>query len=196
MNMNTTKTTSNARPDFDYTCECGYYECQECGAPAYPMEVENGECPKCRATMVFHPHGGTAFETAFDSYACPCDTITGALAGYDLTARIERDDVAHVDDDDTHNPNQSVTGCTDDQQKKLLAARRAWFDGQWFYCGIVLSVSRNGVLIDNQAASLWGIECNYPGSDNTYLLDAANELVAEAVARANTELARMVAALA
>ena len=47
-----------ARPDFDYTCECGYYVCEECGAPSYPMEVEDGECPACMGALVFHPHGG------------------------------------------------------------------------------------------------------------------------------------------
>ena len=136
------------------------------------------------------------FNTPFDSYACPCDTITGTLAGYDLTARIERDRVATIDDFDCHNPDQRVTGCTDDQQARLIAARRAWFNDQWFYCGIVISVSRNGVLIDKRAASLWGFECNYPDGDNAYLLDIANELAGEAVARANVERARIVAALA
>ena len=136
------------------------------------------------------------FTTPFDSYACPGETITGTLAGYDLTARIERDDDYKIDDDDCHNPDQSVTGCDNDQQEKLLAARRAWFDDEWIYCGIVVSVSRNGVLIDNHAASLWGIECNYPGGGNAYLLDIANELADEAVEQAERERARMVAALA
>ena len=136
------------------------------------------------------------FTTPFDSYACEGDTITGTLAGYDLTARIVRDDDHKIDDDDCHNPDQRVTGCDDEQQAKLLEARRAWFDDEWFYCGIVISVSRNGVLIDNHAASLWGIECNYPGGGNAYLLDIANELAGEAVERAEVERARMVAALA
>jgi hypothetical protein len=46
------------RPDFDYSCECGYYVCNECGYPMYPMEVEQGEeehcyCEECpKGTMV------------------------------------------------------------------------------------------------------------------------------------------------
>jgi len=192
--MNTTKTAP--RPRFDYTCECGYYTCTECGHAAYPMEVENNECPECLAAMVFHEHGGPAFTTGFDRYACGGDTITGTLAGYDLTARIERDDDSHIDDDDCHNVNQAVTGCTDEQQEKLLDARRAWQNDEWFYCGIVISVSRNGVLIDDHAASLWAIECNYPGSDNAYLLEVANDLAGEAIEQADKERARIVAALA
>ena len=45
------------REDFDYTCECGYYECEECSAVAYPMEVEpdpdTGEynCYECGGRM-------------------------------------------------------------------------------------------------------------------------------------------------
>jgi hypothetical protein len=136
-----------------------------------------------------------AFKTAFDSYACAGDTITGTLAGYDLTARIEYDNDARIDDDDCHNIDQDVTGCNDKQQENLMAARRAWRNDEWFYCGIVLSVSRNGILIDEHAASLWGVECNYPGSDNAYLLDVANELAGESVEQAEKERARIVAAL-
>ena len=136
------------------------------------------------------------FTTPFDSYACEGDTITGTLAGYDLTARIVHDQNTRIDDDDCHNPDQSVTGCDDEQQKKLLAARRAWFDDEWFYCGVVISVSWGGVLIDSHAASLWGIECNYPGGNNSYLLEVANELAGEAVEQSDRERARIVAALA
>jgi hypothetical protein len=183
------------RNDFDYTCECGYYTC-ECGHVAYPMEVDTNECPECLAAMKFRPHGAPAFETDFGSYACTGDTITGTLNGYDLTARLEYDQVRGLDDDDCHNPDQAVTGCTDEQQEKLLEARRAWQNNDWFYCGVVVSVSRNGVLIDDHAAGLWGIECNYPGSDNAYLQEVANDLAAEAIEQAEKERARMVAALA
>ena len=43
------------RPDFDLTCECGYYVCSECGHPAYPMEVDEdgGRCPECGEGEMF-----------------------------------------------------------------------------------------------------------------------------------------------
>lgn len=39
--------TQAIRLDFDYTCECGYYECSTCGAPYYPMEASDCEY-ECR----------------------------------------------------------------------------------------------------------------------------------------------------
>jgi hypothetical protein len=39
--------------------------------------------------------------------------------------------------------------------------------------------------------SLWGIEANYPGADNSYLKEVANELLPEAVAVARETLARL-----
>lgn len=39
------------RPDFEYTVECGYYLCPECGTPWYPMEVDDNECPECLAKL-------------------------------------------------------------------------------------------------------------------------------------------------
>jgi hypothetical protein len=44
------------------------------------------------------------------------------------------------------------------------------------------------VLIAKHAASLWGVECNYPGSDNVYLMDAANELLGDASEVAHTRI--------
>ena len=57
--------------------------------------------------------------------------------------------------------------------------------------GIVLSVSLEGVTLDDHAASLWGVEANYPGSDNAYLTEVANELLPEALDVARAVLARL-----
>lgn len=55
---------------------------------------------------------------------------------------------------------------------------RAWCNDDWFYVGVIISVSRNGIMLDECAASLWGIE-----SDCTdYLTEVANELASEALA--------------
>ena len=99
------------------------------------------------------------------------DSITSE-SGY--TAFIVYDHDYNIDDDDVHNPDQSVTGCDDDQQEKLLIARRAWFNNEWFYCGIILK-HPEGYQVD----SLWGIEANYPGSDNSYLTEVATEMLNE-----------------
>ena len=57
----------------------------------------------------------------------------------------------------------------------------AWREGEWFYCGIVLSVARDGVVLESHVASLWGVEANYPGTDNAYLTAVADELLPDAV---------------
>ena len=71
----------------------------------------------------------------------------------------------------------------------------AWRRDEWFYCGIVLSVALEGVTLDAHAASLWGIEANYPGSDNAYLTQVAQELLSEALDAGRAAARRLCAAL-
>jgi hypothetical protein len=131
------------------------------------------------------------FTEKFDSYVCDNDTISTNYQGFEIIATIIRDPDYHIDDDDVHNTDQSVTGCNDEQQEKLIEAREAWFNGEWFYCGVVLSAYKNGVLVDDHIASLWGIECNYPGSDNSCLLEMSNELLQEGIDQAKESLSMM-----
>ena len=132
------------------------------------------------------------FEKGFDSYVCEGDTIATKIDGITYEARIVRDEESNIDDDDSHNIDQSVTGCTDEQQAKLLAARAAWFNDKWFYCGIVISAKKVGIVIGKHLESLWGIDANYPGSDNSYLLEVANELLPEAIKEATNRVANMI----
>ena len=69
--------------------------------------------------------------------------------------------------------------------------REEWERGDWFYCGIVLSVYCDDVCLTDHAASLWGLEANYPDSDHSYLTECANELIDEAVRECQTILARL-----
>ena len=71
----------------------------------------------------------------------------------------------------------------------------AWKNDEWYYCGVILSVAIDGLTLDRFAASLWGIEANYPDSDNAYLSEVANELLPEALAEAKAERARQCAIL-
>lgn len=64
--------------------------------------------------------------------------------------------------------------------EKDFEAMRSWCNDEWRWVGVVISVSYNGVKLTDHAASLWGIEANYPGSDNSYLLEITNELLDEA----------------
>lgn len=56
---------------------------------------------------------------------------------------------------------------------------RAWCNDEWYWCGIVLSVQRAGIMLDSHAASIWGTECN--AGDNSHLTELANELLDQAI---------------
>ena len=66
----------------------------------------------------------------------------------------------------------------------------AWKNDEWFYCGVILSVAVDGLVLTDHAVSLWGIEANYPDSDHAYLSEVANELLSEAMDAAKAERAR------
>lgn len=104
-------------------------------------------------------------EFKFDAYVCEGDTSTVEHDGYIITARIEFDQFTTPDDDEFMSEE----------------ATAAWRNNEWFYCGVVLSVSYNEVLLINHAASLWGVDANFPGSDNSYLAEVAEELLPEAI---------------
>jgi len=83
----------------------------------------------------------------------------------------------------------------DAAQVKAERVMAAWKNDEWFYCGVILSVAIDGLTLDRFAASLWGIEANYPDSDNAYLSEVANELLFEALEAAKAERARQCAIL-
>lgn len=118
------------------------------------------------------------FTTAFQSYVCAGDTITADVDGFTITARIVFDESTRPDEFD----------CYDED------AIAAWRADDWFFCGVCLQVSRGGVdLTGPYGAALWGIEANYPGSDNAYLTETAVDLIPEAIADARAAMARIVA---
>lgn len=69
---------------------------------------------------------------------------------------------------------------------------RAWCRDEWSYCGIDIRVERGGVeLVGEYESALWGVERNYPDSDNAYLLDIANEQADEAMRLAQGHVASL-----
>lgn len=115
----------------------------------------------------------------FNTHTCIGDTITWTRDGFDITATIHADQDTHPTDFD----------CYSDEDV------RKWRDDEWFFVGVVISVSRNGVELDDHAASLWGIECNFLPSGNEYIATVAQELELEAVSAARVAQSRMLAAL-
>lgn len=132
------------------------------------------------------------FDQKFKKFACPGDRIRCTLERFTFVATLHQDYDHDIDDDDCHNPDQRVTGCNAEQQQQLLAARKAYANDKWFYVGIVVEAYLTDFSLDTpivkHAASLWGIECNYPGSDNSYLNEVANELLSEAQTAADIAL--------
>ena len=47
------------------------------------------------------------------------------------------------------------------------------------------------IIVDSTQASLWGVEANYPGSDNAYLSEVADALLADALEAGRSALARL-----
>lgn len=66
---------------------------------------------------------------------------------------------------------------------------RAWCNDDWCWVGVVLSLSKDGIELDDYAASLWGIE----SEAGDYFNDVANELLDEAVEAGEARLAELVA---
>lgn len=74
---------------------------------------------------------------------------------------------------------------------------RAWRRDEWFYVGVVLSIHLDDATLDDHAAALWGVECNFPGGDgNAYLSEIADDLLSEAIERADTLRAELIQKLA
>lgn len=141
----------------------------------------------------------------FDTCVCLGESIHAWVAGFSVTAFVERDDGSDAPDERQEGfwpslykdapgfigPGNRFRQRFADAQAKAEAIMEAWKAGDWFYCGIVLSISYDDVLLDDRAASLWGIEANYPGTDNSNLRTVANELLPDAVARGREVLDRL-----
>ena len=118
----------------------------------------------------------------FDSYACVGDSTSWQVDGFDITAKLEFDDVSSPEDFECYS-------------KKQIAA---WKNDGWVYVGIVLSVSKNGVDLHDHAASLWGVECNFPSrkkNPNTYLSECALKMQSQALDSGRAALADTLAKL-
>jgi len=147
-----------------------------------------------------------AFSKTFDRFVCEGDTITAQVDGYAVMARVVRDDIPDAPDKrqdgfwPTLDPQDAGFMGAEKTKADLETAKAraksvmdAWEADEWFYCGIVVRVSRAGVTLDDHAASLWGIEANYPDSDNAYLTEVACELAPEAIDAARVALATLCA---
>ena len=148
------------------------------------------------------------FSEQFLSYVCLGDSISVDVGEYTVTAKIAHDDTPDKPDErdcgfwpslDRKAAGYIGEGKTNrDYTYALNKAEEilcAWEQGEWFYCGIILSVSIDETELTDHAASLWGIEVNYPNSENAYLSQVANELLADALDAATRERTRLCSTL-
>lgn len=149
------------------------------------------------------------FTQRFQTFVCEGDSISCEVAGFEITARIVRDECGDAPDQRQDGfwpslykdapgfigPGPNHRERFAQAQAKAEAVMAAWRKDEWFYCGIVLSVALEGVTLEHRAASLWGIEANYPGSDNAYLTEVAQELLPEALDAGRAAARRLCAAL-
>ncbi len=147
------------------------------------------------------------FAEQFLPYVCLGDSISVDVGEYIITARIAHDDSPDKPDErqDGYWPSldRKAAGFIgagngwrkrfEEQQAKAESVMAAWLNDEWFYCGIILSVTIDETELTDHAASLWGIEANYPDSENAYLTEVANELLPEALEAAKLERVRLCA---
>ena len=148
-----------------------------------------------------------SFTEEFQNYVCLGDSISVDIGDYTVTARTAHDDT--IDKPDKRDcgfwpsldPNAAgFIGAGngwrkrfDEQQAKAESVMAAWLNDDWFYCGIILSVTIGETELTDHAVSLWGIEANYPDSDNRYLSQVANELLPDALDATKLERKRLCA---
>lgn len=148
------------------------------------------------------------FLERFQTFVCEGDRIDTEVDGFLITAQIVRDDCGDAPDQrqdgfwpSLYKDAPGFIGSGNNWRERFDAAQaraedvmRAWREDEWFYCGIVLSISFEGVVLDDHAASLWGVEANYPDSDNRYLTETAEELLPDALTTGRASVARICAA--
>lgn len=120
------------------------------------------------------------FTEKFGSYVCPNDFIRVEIDGLRIDATLEFDQDSSVDDAECYLPIKI----------------KQWRNDEWFFVGVVLSVTHiaTGIELSDHAASLWGTEANFNKRANRYLTQVANELLPEALQVARDALAKLKAA--
>src|SRR3990167_6986943 len=108
------------------------------------------------------------FAQSFASYVCPGDVISCEAGPFTVLAQIVPDDCPDAPDQRQDvfwpslyadapgfiGPGPNHRQRFAEAQAKAEAVMEGWRKGEWFYCGIVVSVSLEGVVLASHAASL------------------------------------------
>ena len=115
----------------------------------------------------------------FNSYALEGDSITWEKEGFTLIALLQYDTDTKPMQYECYSP------------LKI----KQWKNDGWFYVGVIVSIVKNGVMLDTHACSLWGVECNYNKTSNKYLATVAKDMESEVIEIGKREVERMIKAL-
>lgn len=115
----------------------------------------------------------------FASFAMEGDSVTWESEGFTLTARLKYDTDTTPMDYECYSPIKI----------------KQWKNNEWFYVGVIIAISKNGVMLDEHAASRWGVDCNYSKTSNKYLSTIAGNMEGEALEIGKIEVERMIKAL-
>lgn len=77
------------------------------------------------------------------------------------------------------------------ERARMEAIMTAWKNSEWWFCGVAVQIfDKDGEpLTGEYDHALWGIEANYPDSDNAYLTEVADDMLREALKAAREKLA-------
>lgn len=115
----------------------------------------------------------------FENYICVGDTIKWGEGRYSFVAVILEDDVTEVGHFD----------CYDKEDIER------WKKGEWRYVGIVISVYVEDIRILSNAASKWGVECNFSDYGNENIVETACDLAAQCMPDVKKRVVEMKAIL-
>jgi hypothetical protein len=130
------------------------------------------------------------FTQKFADYVCEGDYIECEVDGFKCRATLYLDDDTASPPErgdgfwPSQNPNDTgyVSENFDEAMTRAKEVLKAWETGEWHYYGVAVTVSKKGIpLIGKYIHALWGIEGNYPGSNNDYLVEVANDILPEAI---------------
>jgi hypothetical protein len=151
------------------------------------------------------------FKRDFAHYVCEGDGITCEVDGFDCVATLYRDDCTDRPDQrqdgfwpsrdpkDAGYIGEKSVGTFNRHRRHAREVMEAWKRDEWFYCGVAVTVSKDGVPLTHEYGNaLWGIEANYPPrfplakkNPNRYLRTVANELLPDALADARAKLEKL-----
>jgi hypothetical protein len=113
-------------------------------------------------------------KSEFDGYVVVGDRVSRQYPdGWELVAYLVADEDTRPTDFDCYEPEDI----------------ELWEQGEWSYMGLVIAVYRHGVMLDPYAASVWGVDCNFPVPINStystseHLSELFDEMEEEALQR-------------